>query len=189
VSNDHLDKVILLLVSGLGQAAIEAVCREKFQLDAKATAALMAQAKKQITLAADYDRDQEIGTSYIRLKDLYSRSLKVQDFKTALAAQKEINRLQNLYPTPSEGGAAAEDGDLGQAQATIAEAMAHLEPLCLGQPGDNLPDLARLAACRILNGTIVKPPRRPATKKKAKKKTKKKAKKKTKKKTRKKAAR
>ena len=61
MSNDYLDKVILLMVSRLGQAAIEDVCREKFELDASQTADLLAQARKQITIAADYDRDQAKG--------------------------------------------------------------------------------------------------------------------------------
>ena len=50
-----------------------------------------------ILAAALYHRQRAAGQALIRLHDIYERSLQIQDVKTALAAQKELNRLQDLY--------------------------------------------------------------------------------------------
>jgi len=45
---------------------------------------------------AQADPASERGKAIIRLNDLYYRSYKVQDFKTSLAAQRELNKLLSL---------------------------------------------------------------------------------------------
>lgn len=47
--------------------------------------------------AAEFNPQAERGKAYARLNLLFCSSLKVQDYKAALAAQKEINKLINLY--------------------------------------------------------------------------------------------
>jgi hypothetical protein len=105
---DALDKVILLVVSGLSAAAITTACTAKLQLQADQVPALIAEAQRRIVLAAAFDRTREIGTAITRLTDLYNRCLRVQDVKTALGAQREINHLLDLYRTETP---AAVDSD------------------------------------------------------------------------------
>ena len=47
--------------------------------------------------AANFNPTEERGKAYARLNLLFLSSMKLQDYKTALAAQKEINKLINLY--------------------------------------------------------------------------------------------
>ena len=107
-----IDKVVLLMVSGLSEQAVAGACQQKLGMTPAKAKAAIRRARKLITLAADYNRDEQIGKAVVRLEDLYSRSLRVQDTKTALAAQKELNKLLALYPeTP---GHDADDDAEGQ---------------------------------------------------------------------------
>ena len=47
--------------------------------------------------AANFDPTEERGKAYARLNLLFLSSMKIQDYKAALAAQKEINKLIDLY--------------------------------------------------------------------------------------------
>jgi hypothetical protein len=44
-----------------------------------------------------YDRQEELGRALFRLNTLFSKSMKIQDYKTALQAQKELNHLLGLH--------------------------------------------------------------------------------------------
>jgi len=46
---------------------------------------------------AAHHRPGEIGRAIRRLNDLYSATMRVQDYQRALAAQRELNRLLGLY--------------------------------------------------------------------------------------------
>jgi hypothetical protein len=48
------------------------------------------------TAAAEIDTDTELGKAVARLSHLYMQTLKVQDHKTALSIQKEINKVLTL---------------------------------------------------------------------------------------------
>jgi len=140
------DKVLLLLVSGAGEASI-AEGLAKLGVPAEERPAILAEARRRITLAADYHRDHELGQAIVRLNDCYRRSLAVQDAKPALASQKELNKLMDLYaksdaPPPVEGES--------QAAAELAAIGHHLIPLGLAPADSPLEEHARLAALRIL---------------------------------------
>ena len=62
-------------------------------------------ARGKIRDAIGVDREERTGEAIVRLNDLYERSLRIQDCKTALAAQKELNRLLGLN---AKGKAAAD---------------------------------------------------------------------------------
>jgi hypothetical protein len=143
-----LDKVVLLLVSGLSDQAARDACVERLGHDAESASEVVAEARRRITIAADYKRDEQVGTAFFRLNDLYARSLKVQDVKTALAAQKELNKLLGLYPAAAQPD--AEPGGDGEAVRELAAVRAHLAGLDLGQPNTTTEELARLAASRLI---------------------------------------
>ncbi len=94
-----MDCIILLLVSLQPHAAVKTACIAKLQLTAEQADLAIEHAKKAILDAAEIDRDQARGEAVLRLNDLYERSLRVQDVKSARAADKELNRLLGLHAT------------------------------------------------------------------------------------------
>jgi len=106
------DPVTLLLINGTTVEQAESFCvtRGLNPTDAKA---IVGEARKRITVAADYARDEQIGVAFMRLNDLYSKSVVAQDYRTALAAQKELSRTLSLYAIPGK----AASGDQGGADA------------------------------------------------------------------------
>ena len=93
VSETIIDKIVLLMIAGLRTQAVVDACTEKLQIPQTKVEGAMAKARRLITRAAEYDRDEILGEAISRLDDLYQRSLRVQDIKTALAAQREKDRL------------------------------------------------------------------------------------------------
>lgn len=106
----------------------------------------IAEARKRITIAADYDRDLEVGTAIIRLNDLYNRSIRDGDNRTALQAVKGLAKLLDL------------EGCAQRTEEAIAEAAAapyveqlnaieeYIRPLYLVRPRRSLVDDVRVAA-------------------------------------------
>jgi hypothetical protein len=148
--SEAVDKVVLMLVSGVSAEAAEVACVEKLKLKRADAKAAIIDARRRITIAADYNRTEEIGTAYIRLHDLYKRSLNVQDVKTALAAQKELNKLLDLYTALRTGELEeATDGEMGErgiAAAELAAVREHLLPLELAPEDYPIAEHARIAA-------------------------------------------
>lgn len=144
-----LNKVILLLVSGLAEESVIEACVEKFGMSETDARAAYRAARRRVALAAQYHPDEELGRAITRLNDLYARSLKIQDTKTALSVQRELDRLLDLGRLPAAGADGAA-GDAAGALAEVAAARAHLAPLGLGRPADGLAELARLAVGRIV---------------------------------------
>lgn len=54
--------------------------------------------------AASVDTDAEFGLAFVRLNDLYMDAKKVQDTRTALQVQKEINKLLALQKAGAGAG-------------------------------------------------------------------------------------
>ena len=113
--------------------------------DAEADDAIRA-AQAAIAKAAQIDRPRELGQALKRLDVLYRQACEAEATATALAVQKERNRLCSLH-----------DGQLvtGDAEATdeaLTAVEQHLRPLAstLGVADDYpLDELARLAALAI----------------------------------------
>lgn len=95
-ADELLDRVTLLLVTLLDRSAVEAACRDQLGLSPAKAAEVIDLAALRVTAAAAFDRDYQLGRAILRLDDIYQRSLVVQDVKTALAAQRDINRLLRL---------------------------------------------------------------------------------------------
>lgn len=142
----NVDQVVLWMVSGLTGDALANACIGKLQVDPAEVAGLIAEARKRVTLAAEYNRDELLGTSLTRLNDLYSRCIRAQETNKALAVQKEINRVVGLQAKPPVGDEDAEHkGDVDEMKA-IAE---YLIPLGLADESYPVREHARLAAQRI----------------------------------------
>jgi hypothetical protein len=94
---DTLDKLILLIVSLADRAKVAAAGIEKLGISPSEVHVAISEAYERIRQAARWSADEEVGTAIVRLNDLYERSLRVQDCKTALATQRELNKLRNVY--------------------------------------------------------------------------------------------
>jgi hypothetical protein len=152
-----LDKVTLLLVSGLSDNAATDACVDKLGVDPQDAVDAVAEARQRITIAADYHRDEQLGTAILRLQDLYVRAIKVQDVKTALAAQKELNKLLRLYAGATADGTGP---DAAEATADLLAIRAHLSGLDLGSPETPTVELVRLAAALVLQARALDEDRR-----------------------------
>jgi len=145
------DKIVLLLVSGLAKSSVEEAVG-KLGLTGDAASSAMAEARMRIQIAARWEHDEQLGTALVRLNDIYRRALAVQDAKTALAVQKELNRLLDLYRSPRETKKAAVDRPSPDAAALaeITAAREYLTPLGLGNEETPLSELCRRAVLRMI---------------------------------------
>ena len=155
----HIDRVILWMVSGLRGQDLRDACLGRLGVEADQIDGLIAAARKRLTLAADYNRDEMLGTALTRLNDLYGRCVRANDqaaFAKALSIQREINRLAGLYATDGGGsdGRSDADGAVAVARDELEAVAGHLLPLGLAPAEYPLSEHARLAAERIIeNGT------------------------------------
>ena len=149
-----IDRVIIWMVSGLSGADLETACVAKLEVDPANVKDVIAEARKRLTLAAEYNRDELLGTALTRLNDLYSRCIRAgsdgngPNLAKALDVQREINRLTGLYRPASLGGysGASQGGEADEELAAVGE---YLLSLHLTSDSYPLREHARLAAQRI----------------------------------------
>lgn len=139
-----IDRAVLLIVSGLSVEAAAGTLQSKLGVTAAKAAAAAKKAEKKIVLAANYDRTRELGTAIARLNDLYRRAVAIQDTKTALQIQREINKLLDLYDRPLP----TETGETDETEQNLARR--YLEGLGLGDAETPLAELCRRAAAKLL---------------------------------------
>jgi hypothetical protein len=137
-TNDStIERVLLWMVSGLSGADLETACIAKLNVDPAEVQGIIAEARKKLTLAAEYNRNEMLGTALTRLNDIYARCIRAgaegsgPNLAKALDVQKEINRLAGLYPgsssaSQSDGmGTGAADCDV-ELLGLAAEALTQL---------------------------------------------------------------
>lgn len=150
--NPAIESVILLMVTGLSQADLAEACTEKLGIMPGDVKEILDLARRKLTLAADYNRDEQVGIAITRLNDLYSRAIRVQDNKTALAAQREINKLQGLYCAPGLASDKEPETDAeGMEGPELSAIRGHLIPLGLAAPDYPLREHVRIAADIVRN--------------------------------------
>jgi hypothetical protein len=138
------DRVVLLLTNGMSVEAAEGYCVKQGTLDAEAARRLVAEARQRITVAADYARDEQLGKAVMRLDDLYAKSIAAHDTRTALQAQRELNRLLGLYAAADSASAATEGDD--DADRRLELVASYLLPLNLTDERYPVEEHARIAA-------------------------------------------
>lgn len=141
----HVEKLILLSVSGLSPTDLKNAALAKIGVPADALEETMAEVHRRIILAGDASRAVERGKAVVRFEDIYRRALQGQDNRTALRAQAELVKLLRL-DAPAETPAHTTDDESSLELAAVRE---HLEPLRLGPKGYPVSELARLAAAAI----------------------------------------
>ena len=105
---ETLDKLVLLIVSLADRAKVAEAAIAKLGISPSEIHLAISEGYERIRAAARWSADEATGEAIVRLNDLYERSLRVQDVKTALATQRELNKLRNVYamakrrPSPTE---------------------------------------------------------------------------------------
>ena len=151
MTDSTIERVLLWMVSGLAGADLENACIAKLAVDPSQVKAVIAEARKRLTLAAEYNRDELLGTALTRLNDLYSRCIRAgadgngPNLAKALDVQRELNRLTGLYRQPS----LAFDAGSSEATEELAAVGEYLLPLALTSESYPMREHARLAAQRI----------------------------------------
>lgn len=138
-----MDMLVIATVSGMSRKGLQDTAIKLDIPEAYIDAALVA-VRKRITIAAEFDRDAEVGIAYTRLNDVYRRALTGQDMKTALAAQKELNKLIGLYDRSADLPVSS------SSNVDAALAREHLVGLGIGGSDDSLAELARQVAARFM---------------------------------------
>lgn len=152
MTDSTIERVLLWMVSGLAGADLENACIAKLSVDPSQVKAVIAEARKRLTLAAEYNRDELLGTALTRLNDLYSRCIRAgtdgngPNLAKALDVQREINRLTGLYRQPSLVGLDAGSSEATEELAAVGE---YLLPLALTSESYPMREHARLAVQRI----------------------------------------
>lgn len=103
---NHTETALQLATAGATLADIQ----KKLTTDGASKADALAALNNVLTYyktLANFNPEVEMGRAYSRLNLIFLNGVKVQDFKTAIAAQKELNRLLGLYgknnqPTPAQ---------------------------------------------------------------------------------------
>lgn len=94
----RIAKVVSLVSAGVTPAEVAVYAREKakWPVTAAELSDYLTAARQVIRAAADVDAEYAAGCALTRLDDLYKKAMIIQDHKTALAVQREINRLLGL---------------------------------------------------------------------------------------------
>jgi len=149
MSSDNHDKITLLLVGGLpDDVAIQAAV-SKLGMNRRDAKKGVEKARKAIGFAATIDRDQETGSAILRCRDLYQRAIQNSDYKTALAAQKELNNIMGLYHRGDPIKLSDDEhlaAEASEAISQLQKVRSHLEPLGLAPDGYPIVEIARIAA-------------------------------------------
>lgn len=145
-----LDAVIALFVKGFRPERIaELLAADKSAtIPAAAVTAYIAEARRLVTLAADYDRDEELGRAIRRFHEVYADATTAKEHRCRIDAQKELCRLMRLYDDPEAAAAARGTTD---SEAELGRILGHLEPLALAPPGTPPAELVRLAVEKLLD--------------------------------------
>lgn len=95
----RLSQIHSLLISGASRRHICQFVSEKttWSLTPRSISRLISAATKLIQVSAAFERDTELGLAITQVKDLYSKSMRIQDYKACLAARRELNELLGLY--------------------------------------------------------------------------------------------
>jgi hypothetical protein len=153
------DAVVLLLTNGMTVDAAESFCQSK-GLDLDSARRTVAEARQRITIAAEFARDEQLGKAVIRLNDLYAKAIAAQEPRTALQAQRELNRLLGLYSLDKEPDPGSGDG--GESSRQLELVASYLIPLGLTDERYPVEEHARIAAQVIRENGFAEQPELPA---------------------------
>ena len=80
-----MGKLLLAIIRGCHGPALDAAVK-RLKIGSADAPAMLEEARRQITLAADYDRNEEVGTAINALAEIYASSMLAEDFGAAIRA-------------------------------------------------------------------------------------------------------
>lgn len=92
-----------MIMLGVGYHDILAHIMEEYGIGERGAREVHSRANKIFKEQCKTIRDEEFGKAMERLNLLFNRAMRIQDFKTALAVQKEISTMLNLVTPNLEG--------------------------------------------------------------------------------------
>lgn len=107
----RINQVMKLIVNGVDRAGILQYTSEKTEWNVtdRTIDDYIAKATEIIKTYSAPLREDEMGKAMLRLTNLYARNMQINDFKAALATQKEINALLGMY-APEKKELTGKDG-------------------------------------------------------------------------------
>jgi hypothetical protein len=93
----RINKVFDMLAMGAGRGEIVRFVTNEYDVGPRTADNYIAKANELFQKQSYYDRQEELGRALYRLNLVFSKAMKIQDYKTALAAQKELNTLLGLH--------------------------------------------------------------------------------------------
>jgi hypothetical protein len=96
---NRVNEIFTALTKGISSVEMFQYVSEKFtwNVTSRQIYNYVQEANKKYTELAEKNKDVEFGKAVSRLTLLFEKSLKVQDYKTCLAIQKEINTMFGTY--------------------------------------------------------------------------------------------
>ncbi len=107
----RVGQIFGLLIAGASRRNILQFVSEKttWNLTERSVDNLIAISTKKIMASAAFTRDLELGLAIAQLHDIYAKSYRIQDYKTCIAARKELSELLGLY-APKQISMTDQDG-------------------------------------------------------------------------------
>jgi hypothetical protein len=104
-------QIIKMMTLGVSRADICQFASDNWQIDDRTTDRYIKRANDYFAETSVIDRDEQIGIAMRRYNDLYQKNMRIDDYKAALATQKELSNLLGLNApkrtehTGADGGA------------------------------------------------------------------------------------
>ncbi len=140
------DQVVMLLTNGMSVDAAAGMLVKQHGMSPAEAQECVAEARQRIAVAAEYSRDEQIGKAVMRFEDLYTKSIAAKDTRTALQAQRELNRLLGLYSRGDEVGGTEATTEAHEAVKKLELIAGYLLPLRLTHEGYPVEEHARIAS-------------------------------------------
>ena len=90
------DKVLLLLVSGLTESVVTTTATTSLNLTPRQAKRMISATRRRLA-AMPIDHDEQLALAILRLNEAHAKAKATQDVKSAIAAQRELDKLLNLY--------------------------------------------------------------------------------------------
>ncbi len=98
----RVNTVYKMLLLGVSRADIIEYSINNWQISEAQTDVYIGKANELFKVQSQTVRDDEFGKAVARLQNLYEKNMKIQDYKAALATQKELSELLGLYPAKKQ---------------------------------------------------------------------------------------
>lgn len=154
LAEELVGQAVLLMITMRAELDVRAACmatgEDGLGVDAPTADRLIDEARRRITLAADYHRDVELGRAIERHNQLYEMAVSQNDPNAGRAIERERCRLLDLYPRLHDQPGHHEGTN--EADLELERILGYLLPLHLAPDGTPAAELVRLAVERTLGG-------------------------------------